>query len=447
MNNNKSILVVTDDPRFNSGVANQARHVVKDLYRKGYNVFVVGVSNIQNPNPGELFTWESGEMCVIFQSSKYDDMNLIREIINKEKIECLVLFTDPHRYMGVWTEAQSLDIPIYYIHVWDSYLVGGGKSHFNLPIYENCSGIGCISRQTEWFVNRVFADLRPDAGQKPFIHYVGHGSNPEVFRPLPPNDPKLAEFRRHLMGDNELDFIVLMANRNQGRKKFSDLIEAFNLFCEELPKEEADKCGLILHTEAISDAGTNLIECARALAPNRKVFLTNRKFEEADLNLLYNLADVVCNVSNAEGFGLTCNEGMLAGKPVIATATGGLVDQIGFFGTGGERIPWTPQNKSQLREFSHGSWAFPVFPNRTIIGSPLTPYLYDENAPIEGIVQGLQWWKSMRVEDRMHMGLQGRSFAINMGLTAENFANSVTAGIETTINNFQPKSKFSVFSV
>jgi glycosyltransferase involved in cell wall biosynthesis len=46
------------------------------------------------------------------------------------------------------------------------------------------------------------------------------------------------------------------------------------------------------------------------------------------LNRLYNLADVCVNVSYNEGFGLCIGESQLAQTPVIATATGGMTEQL-----------------------------------------------------------------------------------------------------------------------
>ena len=45
---------------------------------------------------------------------------------------------------------------------------------------------------------------------------------------------------------------------------------------------------------------------------------------------MYNIADVMCNPSSAEGFGLTHMEAIMSGTPTIASVIGGLQDQMGI---------------------------------------------------------------------------------------------------------------------
>lgn len=440
----KKILIVTDNINLPTGVANQTRHIVKKLYQKGHIVYTIGVGSAQNPFPPVIHVFDSFEKCVLIDHNKYDDMNLIGNVVAKEGIDCVVLFTDPHRYSQVWLNRLSLNVPLYYVSVWDTYLAPQteGKYHYNLPIYENCDGIGCISKQTEWLTQEIFKKAKY---RKPYIHYVGHGSDSEIFKPL--SKEQCADARKRIFGDKTFDFVVFMGNRNQGRKKFPDLIEAWRMFFASLPKEKSEKCALLLHTETVSEAGTNLLEVIQALAPNTNIFLHNQHVSEPNMNELYNVSDVVCNISNAEGFGLTLNEGMLAGKPVIANATGGLVDQIGFFMAGGQVMDWTPENKAKLKSFGHGVWAKPIYPQRTIIGHPATPYLYDELASIDDVCDAIKFWYYESPTERQRVGLRGRDWCLSMGLNSNAFAEKVATGIETTIESYQPRNQFQVYSV
>jgi trehalose synthase len=65
----------------------------------------------------------------------------------------------------------------------------------------------------------------------------------------------------------------------------------------------------------------------------RRVHLALLPMEDADenavmVNALQRRADVVVQKSLAEGFGLTVAEGMWKGRPVVASAVGGIQDQI-----------------------------------------------------------------------------------------------------------------------
>lgn len=446
--NIQSILIVSDSPIFFSGVGNQVKHISKRLAREGHNVVHIGVlmrDKSQLPPP-MLHTYDTGEKVKIVHHNVYDDMSFIDHLINQEHINCVVLFTDPNKYFNLWNNANyftAKHIPIYYVSVWDTYMTPHpfGREHYNLSIYESCDGIGCISKQTEWFTHKVFE--KQQYGTKPGVSYVGHGSDPAVYKPL--TKEECVDTRVKLFGDREFSFVALMANKNQHRKKFPDLIEAWTLFMATLTPEQQSQCALVLHTELNSQFGTDLPAVIQSLAPNHNVFLSADKVPEDILCKLYNIADVVCNVSNAEGFGLTTNEALLCGTPILVNATGGLVDQIGFFQTGIPITQWTPAFRQNLKNYDHGCWAYWLDNQRTIIGTGPTPYLYDENCPIEGMAAGLRQWYDTPAEERERRGQAGREWCLFAGLNANDFATAVIKGIETTIKNYQVRPLFNSY--
>ena len=116
---------------------------------------------------------------------------------------------------------------------------------------------------------------------------------------------------------------------------------AFKLFLDSLPKEKAEKCRFLLHTEMVHVAGTDLGVIDELLFskdyPNALAFSTN-KLPTATLNLLYNLADVQILLTSNEGWGLTLTEAMLTGTPIIANVTGGMQDQMRFEDENGDWI-------------------------------------------------------------------------------------------------------------
>jgi hypothetical protein len=57
-----------------------------------------------------------------------------------------------------------------------------------------------------------------------------------------------------LFGGKEKDFVVFFNSRNIRRKQIPDTMLAFRLFLDTLPKEKAEKCAMIMHTEIVSDA-------------------------------------------------------------------------------------------------------------------------------------------------------------------------------------------------
>jgi glycosyltransferase involved in cell wall biosynthesis len=135
--------------------------------------------------------------------------------------------------------------------------------------------------------------------------------------------------KKQLTNDN-IEFVFFYNNRNIRRKMPGDIILAFKTFCDTLPKEEVDKCCLLMHTQPKDENGTDLPEVARVIAPGCKVYFSDKKLEPNQLNWLYNMADVTINIASNEGFGLGTCESLMAGTPIIVNVTGGLQDQCGF---------------------------------------------------------------------------------------------------------------------
>lgn len=418
----KTILVVGDAIEHSSGVGNQLRHVVNKLLLRGYDVVTIGVINSQKIPEPKTYELPAG-VALIYYSNAYDDIALYDYIIKTHGVNAMVLMTDPYRYMRYFQYAYMFRqrLPVYYISVWDTHLapIKGGKYHFNLPLYESFDAIGVISHQTFDFTERVLSDSKQT--RLPVVDYVGHGSDPQVFKPLEYNE--YHQLRNHLFRGMNPEFVVMLNSRNQNRKKIPDLIEAFRLFNQTLHPEKQNRVALLLQTELVSEYGTNLIEVCASQAPDCPIFINTDRVPESVLNMMYNSADIVVNISNAEGFGLSANEAILAGKPVILNKTGGLKDQ------------------------GNGPWCKYVEPQRTIIGNPTTPYLYDENVSIDDVAVAIREWYDTPIIKRTEYGLMGRQAAIDHGLTSNSFSDRVADGIENMIHNFVSVDSFNIYKV
>lgn len=432
MSERKSILIVSNNPLHPSGVAGQCRHICKQLWADGFEVHVIAYSLLANAPPREFHTWPGGEQVNIYntrlEQEHFRDMPLLAGLIQRLQPAALILFDDPRRFMALLDHSSFIrsKMPMLFVTVWDTWMLPHAKGvpHYNLPIYSNFDALLCISRQTEWFCGQVikkgYGDQR-DAGA-PRVVYVGHGSDPDVFKPLSASE--VETMRQTVFGERGYDFAVLMNGQNMGRKKFPDLIEAWRIFFESLEPEKSAKCCLMLKTHVSGPYGTNLDQVISAIAPCHNIMLLSAIVDEKALNEIYNLADVVVNISNAEGFGLTINEGMLAGKPVIVNMTGGLRDQ------------------------GQGEWARRLGNERTIIGSPMgTPYLYDENCSIDDVAGAIRFWYDMPTQERQRRGLLGREFCLTRGLNSGFFASSVVIEIEQAIAEWAPRPLFRIYKI
>jgi glycosyltransferase involved in cell wall biosynthesis len=148
---------------------------------------------------------------------------------------------------------------------------------------------------------------------------------------------------------------------------------------------------------------------------------------------MYNVADVVVNIGSNEGWGLSSTEAILSGTPIINNVTGGLQDQCGFTDKNGEWIRFNGDFATNHtgRFKKHGSWVKPVFPtNRSLQGSPQTPYIFDDRVRYEDVAEAIAYWHNHSDNLRRELGLEGREWALKNGLTAEQMGRKMISMID-----------------
>ena len=165
------------------------------------------------------------------------------------------------------------------------------------------------------------------------------------------------------------------------------------------------------------------------------------------MNYLYNMADGVILLSAAEGWGLSLTESLLTGTPFIANVTGGMQDQMRFVDgkeewyTNSKEIP--SNHKGTYTK--HGEWVLPVYPKAlSLVGSPVTPYIWDDRCTAEDAAERISELYSMGNEERKRRGDSGRQWAIGdeAGFTAEKMAKTFTSGMEELFATWLPREKF-----
>ena len=289
-----------------------------------------------------------------------------------------------------------------------------------------------------------------DTDNKTVIHYVPHGINKVIFRPIPDDDANLKKRRKEIFGEKNYNFVIFYNSRNVQRKRTSNIILAFKAFCDNLTKEEAAKCVLVLHTEVRQDAGTDLIAVKEALCKEHDVVFSTSKYSPEDMNVLYNIADVTINLSSNEGFGLSTAESLMSGTPIIVAVTGGLQDQIGQTKDDGSEIVFDlnfgSNNVGKYKK--HGVWAWPCYPPvQCIQGSIPTPYIFDDMTRWEDAAEGFMYWYLMGDEKRTVCGQKGREWALaDGGINAENMCNQFIKCMDYTLANFKPVKTFGIFT-
>jgi hypothetical protein len=336
-------------------------------------------------------------------------------------------------------------IPITYLNIWDDY----PAPMYNKAFYEACDLLMGISKQT---VNINKLVLEEKAKNK-IIRYVPHGLNHEIFKPIDKNDSALVEFKKNLFKGKEYDFALLFNSRNIRRKQIPDTLLAYRYFVDQLPAEKAKKCCLVLHTERVSEHGTDLDAVIELLLNDEKynVLFTDTRLDPVSMNLLYNSTDAQILLTSNEGWGLSLTEAILCGKPIIANVTGGMQDQMRFEFEDGTWIDFDadfPSNHNGTYK-KHGEWAFPVYPsNRSIVGSPLTPYIWDDRCTAEDAAEQIMNIYNLSSEERQAKGLKGREWALSdeAGFTGVAQGKRVIEAFDTLFSTWKPREKYELIN-
>ena len=448
----KKILLLSDDMRFPSGVGTMSKELVLGTCHR-YNWVQIG-AGINHPDRGKVLdiseaaakeTGVTDAFVKIIPSDGYGNSTMLRQVLASEKPDAIFIFTDPRYWIWLFSMEREIRtrIPIMYLNIWDDL----PYPMYNRSYYRSCDALFGISKQTV-NVNRVV--LGEEANDRIF-RYIPHGVS-SYYRILPKDDPKIQEFIQKRFGGNRPEFMLLYNARNLGRKRTADIILAWSNFCRQLPEEEARKCLLYLHTDIVDNAGTDLGAVVQALCnPSYcKIFFDGGRYDTEEMNTMYNVSDGVILASSAEGWGLSVTEALRTGKMFIGTVTGGIQDQMRFEDENGNWISFTkdfPSNHTGLIQ-KHGDWCIPVFPakGRSLVGSPLTPYIFDDRVTIEDISKAMLELYNLSPEEREERGKHGYEWSISdeAGFTSEKMAERFIEGIDATFENFKehPRARY-----
>jgi glycosyltransferase involved in cell wall biosynthesis len=455
-NERKKIMLICDDIRVHSGVATVARELVLNTAQHFNWVNIAGAIN--HPEKGKRFdisadtnqnTGLTDASVFLYPVDGYGNPDLIRQLIVMEKPDAIMLITDPRYFEWLFQIENEIrkTTPIIYLNIWDDY----PAPLYNKAFYESCDALLAISKQTKLINELVLGEK----AKKKVIEYVPHGLNQEMYYPIEKEDEvkELEQFKTNLFGGKEKDFIVFFNSRNIRRKQIPDTMLAFRIFLDTLPKEKAEKCALVMHTEIISEHGTDLEAVRKILFPNypEAVYFSTNRLDTKQLNQLYNIADAQILLTSNEGWGLSLTEAILAGTVIIANVTGGMQDQMKFedeYGNWFEPTPKLPSNHTgRLR--NHGCWAFPVYPtNRSIQGSPKTPYIWDDRCTAEDAAARIAEVYALDKETRNGLGKTGRHWAVNeAGFTGEAMGERAINAIDQLFNTWTPREKYELINV
>lgn len=453
----KKILLLCDDIRVHSGVATMAREIVIGTAHH-FNWVNIGAA-VKHPEQGRFLDIsqdvnknagiEDADVKIL-PTSGYGDAKLLRSIIEKESPDGIFIFTDPRYWVWLFDMEREVrkTMPIFYLNIWDDY----PAPLYNKAYYESCDVLMAISKQTK-NINEI---VLGEQAENKVIRYVPHGINPKFFFPIDKKSQGYAEFqkiRNTIFEGKDIEFVVFWNSRNIRRKSPGDVILSYRQFCDNIGKEKAKKCALIMHTQPVDQNGTDLYATREAICDPEyvNVFFSSEKLSTPQMNMLYNIADVTMLISSNEGWGLSLTESMMAGTPIIANVTGGMQDQMRFTKEG-KWVDFTPDfpsnNFGTLKD--HGRWASPVYPsNISLVGSVPTPYIYDDRCDFRDVAKAIEYWYNMPAEERAQRGMEGREWVVSeeAGMSTPEMCYRVMEAMTEGFNTFTPRPPFDFHKV
>ena len=124
----KKILLLADDLRMTSGVGTMSREIVYGTLDKFDWVQIGGA--IKHPDKGKIFdlsddlaeqTGVEDAYCKVYPVDGYGNPDIVRELIQIEKPDAIMIYTDPRFWVWLFHMEHELrqNIPIFYYNIWD----------------------------------------------------------------------------------------------------------------------------------------------------------------------------------------------------------------------------------------------------------------------------------------------------------------------------------------
>jgi glycosyltransferase involved in cell wall biosynthesis len=450
----KKVLMLSDDIRTHSGVGNMAKEIIINSAHH-FNWVNLGGA-VKHPEAGQGFdlspdvnqmTGLNDADVKVIACNGYGDASILRAVINQEKPDAIVHFTDPRYWQ--WMYAMENEIrqhcPLIFYTIWDDL----PYPMWNREFYRSDDMLLCISKQTKNLVENVLRD-HPKPGR---VQYVPHGIDEKKFFPIV-NDFEFETFKERILNEEKQDFVVLWNSRNIRRKNPSDIVLAWRTFLDQLPVEKAKKCTLLMKTEPVFDAGTDLPKVIESICDPEihKVKIVNERFDDKHMNYLYNCSDAHMFFTDNEGWGLGLTESLTTGRMIIAPVQGGMQDQMRFEDENGDWINFSTEHPSNAdgKYKKCGEWAMPIFPKtRSLKGSPMTPYIFASQCSIEDAAIALMKVYKMGSKEREKRGMAGREWILSdeSGFTAKKMSQGFINNIDNLLEEWKPQPRFSITKI
>ena len=458
----KKILLLSDDLRMHSGIATQSKEFVLGTIHKYDWVQIGGAVN--HPENGKIVDMSDSvrnEFDIedvylrIYPISGYGNPDLLRQILEIEKPDAIMHFTDPRFWIWLYQMEHEIrqHIPILYYNIWDDL----PDPLYNTNFYRSSDVLLSISKQTYGINKRILSKFGYEDWQ---TVYAPHGITDKRMFKVDKNNSDFKQFENKYSLD-KYNYKILYLNRNIRRKNPGDVAMAYKHMMDNLTEEQRKDCVFVWHSAPSDENGTDMRAVCQTLLPDYPVIFTydsGGPMDDTQMNYLYNSVDVYINLASNEGFGLGSLEALTVGTPIVVNVTGGLQDQCGFkkikyvggktiseYLTAKDYIELGSNHRGEYKE--HGEWVKPVFPsNISLCGSPLTPYIFDDRCRYEDAGEALKYWYDKGHEERERCGEIGRQWVLGdtARMTGKHLSETFIDTIDTTFKKWKPTERYTL---
>ena len=158
----KKILLLSDDLRMSSGVGTVSKNFVLGTIHK-YDWVQAGGA-IKHPEEGKIVdmnesvrkdTGIEDASLKIYPISGYGNQELVRNLINIEKPDAIMHYTDPRFWVWLYQMEHEIrqNIPIFYYNIWDDL----PDPLYNRDFYRSSDLLMGISKQTYGINKRILS--------------------------------------------------------------------------------------------------------------------------------------------------------------------------------------------------------------------------------------------------------------------------------------------------